>query len=29
VQERLRQIPVVDARSADELVGYDERGVAG
>lgn len=29
VQERLRQFPVVDARSVDELVGYDEQGVAG
>jgi len=29
VQERLRQFAVVDARRADELVGYDERGLAG
>lgn len=27
VQERLAQLPVLDARGADELVGYDEHGV--
>jgi antitoxin VapB len=27
VQERLRQYPVVDARPADELLGYDEHGL--
>ena len=27
VQERLARLPVLDRRSADEIVGYDEHGV--
>ena len=27
IQERLARLPVLDARSADDIVGYDERGV--
>ena len=27
VQERLASLPVLDARDADELLGYDEHGV--
>lgn len=27
VQERLASLPVLDAREADELLGYDEHGV--
>jgi antitoxin VapB len=27
VQERLAELPVIDARPADELLGYDEHGV--
>jgi hypothetical protein len=27
VQERLASLPVLDARNADELLGYDEHGV--
>lgn len=27
VQERLASLPVLDARNADEMVGYDEYGV--
>ncbi len=27
IQERLSRLPVLDARSADEIVGYDDHGV--
>lgn len=27
IQERLARLPVLDRRSADEIVGYDEHGV--
>jgi antitoxin VapB len=27
IQERLARLPVLDARSADEIVGYDDHGV--
>jgi len=27
VQERIASLPVLDSRSADELLGYDEHGV--
>ncbi|MEP6778626.1 MAG: type II toxin-antitoxin system VapB family antitoxin [Gemmatimonadaceae bacterium] len=27
VQERLAQLPVLDARNSDDLLGYDEHGV--
>lgn len=27
IQERLARLPVLDSRSADEIVGYDSHGV--
>ncbi|MEK7239046.1 MAG: type II toxin-antitoxin system VapB family antitoxin [Gemmatimonadota bacterium] len=29
IQERLARIPVLDGRSADEIVGYDDHGLPG
>lgn len=29
IQQRVSRLPVLDARSADEVLGYDERGLPG
>ncbi len=29
IQERVARLPVRDARTADEIIGYDERGLPG
>jgi antitoxin VapB len=29
IQERLARLPVLDQRAADEIIGYDERGLPG